>query len=183
MRWCLRFTHSARQLCRHSMSWRTARLFCAAWFTLTSIGLPVSLSQMSEKSCARKAGSQCRCSLTKRMAGTCCCSREAQPQLAKTCCSVKKPVPRLSGSAPSAGCSQATVKVSQATVKVELSISRCDCGADSPAGLSLIPEPRLPATVSAVSVPETTVAFVTLPAEWVESALLPPPVPPPKVVL
>ena len=176
MRWCLRFTPSAWHLCGHSLSWRTARLFCAAWFALTSIGLPVNLSPMSEKSCARMPGSQCRCSLTKRLSGTCCCRHEAQPQLAKSCCSVKKSVSKSSEPAASAGCSQATPKV-------ELSISHCDCGADSPAGLSLVQEPRLPATVSAMSLPETTVAFVTLPAEWVESVLLPPPVPPPKVVL
>ena len=67
--------------------------------------------------------------------------------------------------------------------KVELSISRCDCGSDSPEGGSLIQEPRSLATVSVISLPETTVAFVALPADRVESALLQPPVPPPKIVL
>ncbi len=176
MRWCLRFTHSAWQLGRHSLSWRTARLFCAVWFTLTSIGLPVSLSQMSENSCTRNPGSQCRCSLTKRMSGTCCCARESQPKSAKSCCSVKKSASRLSEPISLACCSSKAPRV-------ELSISRCECSSDSPEGASLIQEPRLPVTLSAISLPETNVAFCARPAERVESALLLPLVPPPKVVL
>lgn len=176
MRWCLRFTHSARQLGRHSLSWRTARLFCAVWFALTSIGLPGNVSQIGGASCARNPGSQCRCSLTKRTSGTCCCSREAQAKLAKSCCSVKTSAAKLTEPIASACCS------SQAP-KLELSISRCDCGSDSPASESLIQEPRLPAVVSVISSPETAVALVVLPAERVASALLLPPVRPPKVVL
>lgn len=65
----------------------------------------------------------------------------------------------------------------------ELSMARCDCGPGSPEGVSLIEEPRLPATGSAISLPKTNVAFAVLPADRVESALLLPPVPPPKVVL
>ncbi len=176
MRWCLRFTHSARQLCRHSLSWRTARLFYAVWFALTSIGLPGSVSQIDAASCARSPGSQCRCSLTKRMSGTCCCNREAQAKLTKSCCSVKKSAPKLTEPIVSACCSSKVPKV-------ELSISRCDCDSDSPASESLIQEPRLPAVVSVISSPEIAAAFVALPAERVESVLLLPPVPPPKVVL
>ena len=110
------------------------------------------------------------------MSGTCCCSREAQPQLAKSCCSVKKSAPKLFEPTASACCSSKAPKI-------ELSIARCDCGSDSPEGVSLIQEPRLPATSAAISWPETNVAFAVLPADWVESALLSPPVPPPKVVL
>ena len=173
---CLRFTLSARQLGRHSLSWRTARLLCAVWFALTSIGLPGSVSQMGGASCARSPGSQCRCSLTKRMIGSCCCSREVQPQIAKSCCSVKKTAAKLAEPIATACCSSKTLKA-------ELSLSRCDCGSETPESVSLIQEPRLPATVSAISWPEEAVAFVVLPAERVESALLLPPVPPPKVVL
>lgn len=73
--------------------------------------------------------------------------------------------------------------VSSKTPKAELSISRCDCGSESPEGNSLIQEPRLPAAVSVISSPETIVALAAIPAEQVESVLLLPPVPPPKVVL
>lgn len=176
MRWCLRFAHSARQLGRQTWCWRAARLFCAVWFALTSVGLPGSLAQFGEARCARNPGSQCGCSLTKRMSGTCCCRREAQPQVAKSCCSVKKSAPKLAEPAAMA-CG------SSKTPKGELRISRCDCGSESPEGKSLIQESRLPAAVSVISWPETTVALVTIPAERVESALLLPPVPPPKVVL
>ena len=176
MRWCLRFTHSARNFVRHAFSWRTARVFCAVWFALTSVGLPFSLSQMSETCCARNPGAQCRCSLTKRLSGTCCCGREAQPQLANSCCSVKMSAPKLSGPTSSACCSLKAPKI-------DLSIARCDCGSDSTDGVSLNQEPRLPATSSVVSLAKTNVAFAMLPADRVESALLFPPVPPPKIVL
>ncbi|MFM9966596.1 MAG: hypothetical protein ACKV2Q_35915 [Planctomycetaceae bacterium] len=176
MWWCLRLIHSARLLVRQTLSWRTARLFCAVWFALTSVGLPGSLSQLGGASCARKPGSQCACSLTKRMSGTCCCRREAQPQVAKSCCSVKKSESKLAEPVAMA-CHSAK------TPNVELGISRCDCGSESPEGHSLIQEPRLPASVSVISSPEATVALIALPADRVESALLLPPVPPPKIVL
>lgn len=186
MRWRLRFTHSAQQLCRHSLSWRTARAFCAVWFTLTSIGLPGTLSLMSGKSCARNPGSQCRCSLVKRMSGTCCCGRESQPQLAKSCCSVQKSNPEVTEPTV-AGCCLSPSKAQRVSAttspKAELSISRCDCGSESPESVSLAQEPRLPVAVALISLPQMDVALVALPAGRVESALLLPPVPPPKVVL
>ncbi len=49
--------------------------------------------------------------------------------------------------------------------------------------MSLTQEPRLPATVPVVVLPETSISFRLLPGERVESALLLPPVPPPKLVL
>lgn len=175
MRWNLRLKSVARQILRPAMTWRTARAFCAVWFTLTSIGLPLGLSQFGQSSCARTPGAECRCSLTKRMSGTCCCSRDAQQQPAKSCCSVKKSAPKWTG--PSSAC------CSSKASKNELSMARCDCGPGSPEGVSLIQEPRLPATGSAISLPKTNVAFAVLPADRVVSALLMPPVPPPKVVL
>lgn len=185
MRWCLRLTHSARQTCRQTLTWRTARLFCAVWFALTSVGLPGSLSLVSGQSCARNPGSQCRCSLAKRMSGTCCCGRESQPQLAKSCCSAKKSAPQVAPPS-AAGCCSSKSKAQRGVVpspKVELSIARCDCGSESPENLSLAQEPRLPVAVTVISLPEINVAFVALPTNRVESALLLPPVPPPKVVL
>lgn len=178
MQSCLRFTHSIRQICRYALSWRTARVFCAVWFTLTSIGLPGSLSLFGRSSCAINPGAQCRCSLSKRMSGTCCCSRDAQPQPAKSCCSVKRSAPKWSEPTASACCSSKSPKI-------ELSIARCDCGSDSdsPNEVSLIQEPRLPATLSEISLPETNVAFAAFPEDRVESVLRLPPVPPPKVVL
>ena len=185
MRWCLRIAHSTRQLGRHSLSWRTARLFCAVWFTLTSIGLPGSLSLMTGSSCARQPGSQCHCSLAKRMSGTCCCGRESQQQLVKTCCSAKKSAQKVTGSTEIGCCSSKSKppRIAVMPPKAELSIARCDCNSESPENVSLAQEPRLPATVSVISLPETTVAFVALPSERVESALLLPPVPPPNIVL
>jgi hypothetical protein len=176
MRWSQQFTDSARQLGRLFLSWRMARLLCAVWFALTSIGLPGSLSQLGGANCARNPGSQCRCSLTKRVSGTCCCVREAQAESTKSCCTVKKPTPKRAEPVTS-------VCHSSKAPKAELRISSCDCPSESPEGVSLNSEPRLSATLSVVSLPETTVTFVTLPAERVESALLLPPVPPPKVVL
>lgn len=185
MQWCLRFAHAARQSCRQSLNWRTARLFCAVWFTLTSIGFPGSLSLVSGNSCARNPGSQCHCSLTKRMSGTCCCGRESQPQLAKSCCSAKKSVPKAAESADVSCCSSKSKPQRIATTPpiAELSIARCDCGSESPESVSLAQEPRLAVAVSPISFPEMNVAFVASPAVRVESALLLPPVPPPKVVL
>lgn len=185
MRWCLRITHSTRQLGRHSLNWRTARLFCAVWFTLTSIGLPGSLSLMTENSCARKPGSQCHCSLAKRMSGTCCCGRESQQQLVKTCCSAKKSALKVTESTGTGCCSSKSKpqRAAATSPRAELSISRCDCGSESPENVSLAQEPRLPVTVAAISFPEMNVAFVASPADRVESALLLPPVPPPKIVL
>lgn len=175
MQRCPQFKRATRFIA-HLLRWRTARLLCAVWFTLTSIGLPGSFSQMGGVSCARNPGSQCRCSLTKRMSGSCCCSREAQQPLAKSCCSVKKVEPKLPQPAASACCWSRTLKV-------ELSVTRCDCPSDAPESVSLIQEPRLPAAASVVFQPKMIAALVALPAERVESALLLPPVPPPKVVL
>lgn len=67
--------------------------------------------------------------------------------------------------------------------KVELSIARCNCSSEAPDNLLLTQDPRLPATTSVVVLPETSVSFVVLPVERVESAFLLPPVPPPKLVL
>lgn len=176
MRWSLKFNDSARQLVRQFLCWRTAKLLCALWFALTSIGLPGSLLQLGGANCARSPGSQCRCSLTKRVSGTCCCVREAQAESMKSCCAVKKPTSKPTEPVTS-------VCHPSKTPKAELGISSCDCPSEFPEGVSLNSEPRLPASVSVVSLPETTVAFVALPAERVESALLLPSVPPPKVVL
>lgn len=185
MRWCRSVTHSARRTCHQALTWRTARMFCAVWFTLASIGLPGSLSLMSGKSCAQNPGSQCRCSLAKRMSGTCCCGREGQVQLAKSCCSAKTSHSKVNEQI-AAGCcpSKSKTQRTAATLpRAELSISRCDCGSESPENVSLAQEPRLPVPVAAISLPEMNVAFVASPANRVESALLLPPVPPPKIVL
>lgn len=173
---CVRWNHSVRHLCRQALSWRTARLFCAAWFMLTSVGLPMGLSQFGESSCAQNPGTQCRCSLTKRLSGTCCCRSEASQQLAKSCCSVKKSAPKVTEQSGPKCCSSKAAKH-------ELSIARCDCPSDSSEGVSLTQEPRSLASVSVLSLLETQVALVALPVERVESALLLPPVLPPKVVL
>ncbi len=163
MSWHHRFTHTAEHLGRQALSWRTARLLCAVWFAMSSIGLPSSFSQLSDASCARDPGSLCRCSLTKRMSGTCCCKRKEKPKLATSCCSSKKPVSK--------------------PLKFELSVSRCDCPSESPEGVSLNQEPRLPAIVSVVACPDTVVAYIEATAERVENPLRSPPVPPPKIVL
>jgi len=176
MQSCLRSTHLVQRFVYHSSSWRMARMVCAVWFALTSIGLPASFSLISGTGCARNPGSQCRCSITKRMSGSCCCRREAEPQDVKSCCSVKKSAPKLAEPKPSTCCS--TEKP-----KVEDSVSRCDCGSDSPAGMSAFQEPRLPTPATLISFMEIDVPFFALPAKWDESALLLPPVPPPKVVL
>ena len=176
MRWCLRWKFTARQIVRYTMSWRTARAFCAVWFALTSVGLPMSLSSLTSMSCAKNPESQCRCSMSKRLSGTCCC-RQAEPQqVAKSCCSAKKPSPKTSEPTVSRNCSSIFSRT-------ELSIARCDCPADSPESVSPVQEPRLPADASAMALPNTTATFAALPTERVESALLLPPVPPPKVVL
>lgn len=185
MRWCRSVTHSVRRACRQALTWRTARVFCAVWFALTSIGLPGSLSLLNGKTCARNPGSQCRCSLAKRMSGTCCCGREGQVQLAKSCCSTKTSNLKKTEQ-PAVGCCSSKSKTQQTAAtspRAELSISRCDCGSESPENVSLAQEPRLPVVVSAIFFTEVTAAFVTSPADRVESALLLPPVPPPKVVL
>ena len=184
MHWHRRVIQSARQLCRLAFSWRSARVFCAVWFALTSVGFPLSLSQLGRASCATNPGQQCRCSLTKRMSGTCCCSRGSKPQATKSCCAAKQTASRVAP--PEAACcsSKSTGPTVAATPqKVELSIARCDCGSDSPQGVSQSQEPRLPVMATVISVPEPNIAFVAFPDDRVESALLLPPVPPPKVVL
>lgn len=185
MRWCWSVTNSARRFCRQALTWRTARVFCAVWFTLTSIGFPGNLSLLSEKNCARNPGSQCRCSLAKRMSGTCCCGREGHVQLVKSCCSTKVSNLKKTEQLAAACCSSKSKnqRTAATSPRAELSISQCDCGAESPQNVSLAQEPRLPVVVSAFFFPEVTTAFVASPADRVESALLLPPVPPPKVVL
>ena len=155
------------------------------WFTLTSIGLPGSLSLMTGKSCARQPGSQCHCSLAKRMSGTCCCGRESQQQLVKTCCSAKTSAQKVTDSTEMGCCSSKSKppRIAATPPKAELSIARCDCNSESPENVSLAQEPRLPATATMIARSETTVRFFALPVDRVESAPLLPPVPPPKVVL
>ena len=166
MSWCLRLKSSTRQIVRRSLSWRIARAICAVWFTLTSVGLPMSLLSFGNPSCARSPGSQCLCSLSKRLSETCCCSRGAsQPQLAKSCCSTKKGAPKLSGPTASTHCASKTPRV-------ELSIARCDCAPDSPDSLSLVQEPRLPVAASAILLLATTGTFDALPTDRIESVLL-----------
>ncbi len=182
MRWCLQLKSSAQQIVRRSMSWRTARAFCAVWFTLTSVGLPMSLSSFSQTACARSPGSQCRCSLSKRLSGMCCCSREAsQSQPAKSCCSTKKTAPK--SFEPNASEPNASTHCAAKATRVEFSIARCDCAPDSPDGLSLVQEPRMPVAASAILLSATNGMFDAIPVDRVESTLLFPPVPPPKIVL
>lgn len=185
MRGCLCFTQSARRVCRQALSWRLARAFCAVWFTLTSVGFPAALQQFGGANCASNPGQNCRCSITKRMSGTCCCSRDSKPEATKSCCSVKPSVPKLTRpAAPSCCRSKSTAqRVAAPPAKVELSIARCDCGSESPESVSLAQEPRLSAPTAVFSLPETTVAFVALPDIRMESAWRQPPVPPPKIVL
>ena len=185
MRRSLRFTQSARRVCRQALNWRIARAFCAVWFTLTSIGFPSTLPQLAGSSCATNSGQNCRCSIAKRMSGTCCCAGDSKPQAPKSCCSAKPSVPKLTGPVvPSCCPSKATAQgVATTPQKVELNIARCGCDTDSPENVSLAQEPRLSAPAAVISLLETTVAFVALPDDRVESALRQPPVPPPKVVL
>lgn len=184
---CVRWTQLARQTCRRALTWRAGRLCCAVWFALVSMGLPGSLSLLSGQSCARSPGAQCRCSLAKRMSGTCCCGRhERQPQVARACCAATTADPQ-SAQPRAAGCCSSTSKAQQVMVKspskVELSIGRCDCGSESPERVSLVQEPRLPVVIADVLLPESNSGFVALPVRRVESACLLPPVPPPKVAL
>ncbi len=185
MCWCLRVNHSVRQLRRRVLNWRGARAFCAVWFTLTSISFPFSLSQMTGKNCVSNPGQQCRCSLAKRMSETCCCGRESEPELVKTCCSVSRPTQPRFRIASTVCCQEKSTANSLAptTPKVELSIGPCDCGSESPNGVSLVREPRLVAKSLQIPFPEVIAAVIALPVERVEGAPLQPPVPPPKVVL
>lgn len=184
MRGSVCFKQSSGRIYRQASRWRTARAFCAVWFALSSVGFPLSLSRLGGASCATNPSQQCRCSLTKRMSGKCCCSRDSKPQATKSCCSAKQSVPKVSQAEAICCASKPSVPTVAATPqKVELSIARCDCGSDSPEGVSLSQEPRLPAITAVISLPETNVAFVALRADRVESALLLPPVPPPKIVL
>lgn len=180
----VRFKSLIERIYRQTLHWRTARVFCAVWFALTAIGFPGSLSRFGGSGCATNPGQQCHCSLTKRMSGTCCCSRNSKPQVAKSCCAAKQAAPKLTQAGAACCSSKATAStVAVTTPKAELSIARCDCGSDSPESVSLAQEPRLPATVATVSLPETSAVLAVLPANRVESVLLLPPVPPPKVVL
>ncbi len=185
MSWCFHPTRSIPKFCRQALSWRSARMFCMVWFALASMGFPLSLSSSGKSNCAVNPGQQCHCSLAKRMSGTCCCGSETKRQVTKSCCSVKQSVPKLSEPATPSCCSSKStgLRLAMSSQKVELSISRCDCGSGSPDGVSLAQEPRLPVTASVLSLPDTTVAFIAIPIEWVESAPLQPPVPPPKIVL
>lgn len=185
MSWCLRHTYSTPLFCRQALSWRSARVFCTIWFTLTSIGFPLSLPSIGKSNCAVNPGQQCRCSLAKRMSGTCCCGRESKPQPVKSCCSAVWSAPKSSPPSAAACCSKKLTaqSVSAKTTQVQLSISPCDCGSESPTSISLNQEPRLLATATVTPSPEVAVASVAILVERVESALLQPPVPPPKIVL
>lgn len=182
MRCCRRFTSAIRSLRRQTLSWRTARLLCALWFALTAIGFPSNLSLFGGSTCARNPSQSCHCSIAKRLSGTCCCARGSKPKAVSTCCSAKKQTLNSPVMNDCRSKAPARSAVSNAP-KVELSIARCDCGSESPDNLSLTQEPRLPATTPVVVLPKTSVSFVVLPVERAESALLLPPVPPPKLVL
>lgn len=182
MRCCRQFTKTVRSVRRQTLNWRTARFFCALWFALTAIGFPSNLSLLGGSTFARNPSQSCHCSVAKRLSGTCCCARDSIPKSGSTCCSAKKqtlnsPVVNDCQPKTSARCAIAN------SPKVELSIARCDCNTESPDNMSLTQEPRLPATVPVVVLPETSISFRLLPGERVESALLLPPVPPPKLVL
>jgi hypothetical protein len=185
MYWHYCFAHVARELHGHVLNWRAARTFCAVWFTLTSISFPFSLSPMTGKSCTTNPGQQCRCSLAKRMSETCCCGRESKPERLKSCCSVSRPTRSQFLIVPTKCCQEKSTANSQAltTSKVELSVGPCDCGSESPNGVSLVGEPRLAVRSLQLPFPVMTVAVIALPVDRVESAPLQPPVPPPKVVL
>lgn len=183
--WCRSAARSVRRFSCQAFTWRAARAVCALWFLVSSTGFSGGLSLLSGQSCARNPGTQCHCSLAKRMSGTCCCGREAQTPAAKSCCSIKQPAPKSTEPTERGCCSTKSKppRVAASPEKVELSIARCDCGPDSPESVSLTQEPRLLVAVAAISFSEMTASFVPSPADQAESALLLPPVPPPKIVL
>ncbi len=153
-------------------------------YVLNSIVFPLGPLSTNNTSGAIIPGQQCRCSMAKRVSGSCCCRRESQPQPSKSCCPVVRSAPKHSQPA-SACCSKKSATQSPTTTPrfVKLSIAPCDCGSESPVGVSLGQEPRLPAAPVATGLSNLAVVFIALPVDRVESALLQPPVPPPKVVL
>lgn len=180
----LRDSQPVVRLLQASVGWRGSRLFCAVWFTLTSLGFPLDLFNVRSTSCAVNPGQGCRCSMAKRMSGTCCCRNEAVPVAEQSCCSIKK----SSSSVPQAqaeccGSKKNPSVVSTKSSEVELAVAACDCSSDVPGGSSLEQQPRLLAAPVVLS--ELVVAVVVCKSgdKQAESASLAPPIPPPKIVV
>lgn len=181
-----RLRQLSNQIHRSLRNWRGVRVFCAVWFTLISVGFPNTLAQLVSNARTTSVSRDCRCSLTKRLSGSCCCVRTGNVLAKKSCCSAGSAIPVRHKSTESRSCcAPATIRedVSSNSQETEFAVSRCGCDPDSSDKSTLTLEPRILVTASAIVIPVTVSIYDAFPTVRVESAMCQPPVPPPKIVL
>jgi len=147
--------HSCPRRCCHDRSATAAAVSpvlrldrCCVWFVIVVYALTSSAfhsaATCERTSCAINPGQQCRCSLIKRVSGrvAAIANHGRNPQILLRRCSNS-----ADSFSTAVGLLREEVKCSVADREaqaVELSITQCHCGSESPAGVSLVEQPRLP---------------------------------------
>ncbi len=152
----------------HRLSVLALHWLLTIWFTISSVGAPLLLvhTMPSEgmSGCASSPDGQCRCSLKKRMSGTCCCSRKSQQSTdarevtssdsaTRSCCGLKTPSEpshepsccskKSISSAADRSTKRAASKSSDSPKERILAIESSPCGSDSHDELLVNLDPRL----------------------------------------
>ena len=181
----LTFRQSCRRVGAVALHW-----LLIVWFALSSMGFPLSglssTTQPETQACAVNPGSQCRCSLKKKLAGSCCCkqqpmakqtARESAVARPASCCA--KPSP-----AKSACCAKSKVtpakESSRPAASRILAIESCDCGPEADHDRMNHPLPRLLVTKVIVSIAWPTSLWIAPLSERGQGDRIEPPTPPPR---
>lgn len=194
--------HSHRTMTIHSMptrSWQSSllRVSVLLWFLATSVGWPLALisgpQQLAEVG-ERTAASDCRCSLTKKLSGACCCreirssSRAANKVGSGSCCGQ-----RIKASATSQVTVASATKLQPAEhprcddatkgeheVATIASADRCSCGPDSSSDFHSLSQLALPLMPEEPLHFAADVVLITNPFQQVPSLRHEPLEPPPR---
>lgn len=189
MRFEPRVKSAQRDWSRMVRDGRPIRWFFVGWFLISSLGIPVSIAPAAARGGGPGPGQACRCSLTKRMSGTCCCAPGAAKPTRPSCCSTKldraKPVSPKSSTCCTTG-TPATRAIATAAKQRPSSpqspcMQACPCGVDPGIYVGNSP-PRLVATMFVIASLDRHVVLSDLPMQRWDDISSPPSVPPPKVL-
>lgn len=155
----------------------------ALWFTLSSMGFPGgalnSTTQAGTFTNAASPGSQCGCSLQKRLAGNCCCKQSAVNPATRLASCCAKPSPAKSACCIKSKPTPAEVSYRSPVSRI-LAIESCDCGSAADHDRVNHPQPRLPAVSVVVSIKVSATQWIAPLSERGQGERNEPPTPPPR---
>ena len=165
---------------------RAGRWALAAWFLVSSLGLPLG-AHAGDSCCETRLGVACQCSASKRLAGECCCKKpvpKPQPAPSKSCCSERKSdtiVVKAAAEKAKRAASCCSKSDEDQTAKWP-ALRSCPCGTEAGGIIVLNQQPRLAASSLAAPLPSPGVVISDARRISFLSQRPVPPVPPPIVL-